>query len=201
MRRSIHIAAAALAIGLILQGSGLRAQMAAGGSPAAMTTTQMDPAKALDKMLTGVEQEFVGLAEAMPADKYSFAPSSDYFKPGKTTDFKGVRTFAEQVGHVAQVNYHYFSGFAAAPPMVDVAAIGKMTSKDDLVKALKDSFAYGHTAIATITPQSAFQVTNPKSQSTPATTAAGAVAHAFDHYGQLVVYLRMNGIVPPASVR
>jgi len=85
--------------------------------------------------------------------------------------------------------------------MVDVAAIGKMTTKDDLVKALKDSFAYGHAAIATITAQNAFQVTNAKNPTTPVTLAAGAVAHAFDHYGQMVEYLRMNGITPPASVR
>jgi uncharacterized damage-inducible protein DinB len=202
MKKSIQFAVAGLAIGMALQVNGLQAQMQmGGGGSAAMTTAQMDPAKALDKMLTGLEKEFVGVAEAMPADKYNFAPSADYFKSGATTDFKGVRTFGEQVAHVTQANYHYFSGFAAAPPMVDVAAIGKMTSKDDLVKALKDSFAYGHAAIATITAQNAFQVSNPKNPATPAMLAAGAVAHAFDHYGQLVEYLRMNGIVPPASAR
>jgi len=96
MKKAMHVAVVALAIGLLLQGNGLRAQTT-GGNAAAMATTQMDPAKALDKMLTSLESEFVGVAEAMPADKYNFAPSASYFKTGATTDFKGVRTFAEQV--------------------------------------------------------------------------------------------------------
>ncbi len=71
-----------------------------------------------------------------------------------------MRTFAQQVAHVTQANYHYFGSFCsrAKPTAVDVNAIANLTSKDDLVKALKDSFAYGHTAIATITPQNAFQI-------------------------------------------
>ncbi len=77
---------------------------------------------------------------------------------------------------------------------------GPHTPAHMLVKALKDSFAYGHAAIATITAQNAFQTINGKG-ATPAMQAAGAVAHAFDHYGQLVEYLRMNGIVPPASAK
>jgi len=201
MKISTHIGAAALVLGLAVYAPGLHAQMPMAGGAAAMTTTQMDPAKALDKMLSGMESEFVGVAEAMPADKYNFAPSADYFKPGATTDFKDVRTFAQQIAHVTQANYHYFGSFAPTQPTVDVKAIANLTSKDDLVKALKDSFAYGHAAIASITPQNAFQVINPKNPVTPATQAAGAVAHAFDHYGQLVEYLRMNGIVPPASAK
>jgi uncharacterized damage-inducible protein DinB len=178
-----------------------QAQTMSGGAAAAMTATQMDPAKALDKQLSGVESEFVALAEAMPADKYGFAPSADYFKPGTKTEYTGVRTFAQQITHVTQANYHYYSQFAAAPPTVDVKAIGNLTSKDDVVKALKDSFAYGHAAIATITAQNAFQVVNAKSGATPALLAAGVVAHCFDHYGQMVEYARMNGVVPPASAR
>jgi hypothetical protein len=202
MKKTLGVATTALAFVLALQANGLQAQMQAGsGTSAALATTQMDPAKALDKLLSGVEKDFVGLAEAMPADKYNFAPSSDYFKPGATTEYKDVRTFGQQIAHVAQSNYYYFSGFAATPPPVDVAAIGKMTSKDDLVKALKDSIAYGHAVILTITAQTAFQMTKGKNPATPTTLTAGSVAHMRDHYGQLVEYLRMNGIVPPASVR
>jgi uncharacterized damage-inducible protein DinB len=200
MKRAIKMGMLTLALGLAVPA--LHAQMAAGSSAAAaMTTTQMDPAKAMDKMLSGLESEFVGVAEAMPADKYNFAPSADYFKPGATTDYKGVRTFGEMVAHVTQANYYYFGSFSPTKPTVDTKAIGSLTSKDDLVKALKDSFAYGHQAIASITAQNAFQIVNPKSGATPVTLAAGAVAHAFDHYGQLVEYLRMNGIVPPASAK
>jgi len=200
MKLAIKVGTIALAFALALHAPVLRAQTVGSGA-AAMTTTQMDPAKALDKMLSSCEGEFVPLAEAMPADKYNFAPSADYFKPGATTEYKGVRTFGEMVAHVAQANYHYFGSFSPTPPAVDVNAIANLTSKDDLVKALKASFAYGHQAIATITAQNAFQSLNPKYPVTPATQAAGAVAHAFDHYGQLVEYLRMNGIVPPASAK
>jgi hypothetical protein len=200
MKIGITIAGLALALGLAVQAPALHAQTA-GSTVAAVATTQMDPAKALDSMLSGLETEFVGVAEAMPADKYNFAPGAEYFKPGATVNYKGVRTFGEMVAHVTQANYHYFGSFSPTPPAVDVKAIANLTSKDDLVKALKASFAYGHQAIATITPQNAFQSLNPKYPVTPATQAAGAVAHAFDHYGQLVEYLRMNGIVPPASAK
>jgi uncharacterized damage-inducible protein DinB len=200
MKLAIKVGTIALACGLALQAPALRAQTVGSGA-AAMATTQMDPAKALDAMLSGLENEFVGVAETMPADKYNFAPSADYFKSGATTNFKDVRTFAQQVAHVTQANYHYFGSFSPTPPAVDVKAIGNLTGKDDLVKALKASFVYGHQAIATITAQNAFQSLNPKYPSTPATQAAGAVAHAFDHYGQLVEYLRMNGLVPPASAK
>lgn len=200
MKTWITVSGLVLALGLAAQAPTLRAQTA-GSSAAAVATTQMDPAKALDSMLSGLESEFVGVAEAMPADKYNFAPSADYFKSGATVNYKGVRTFAEMVAHVTVANYHYFGAFSPTPPTVDAKAIGNLTSKDDLVKALKASFAYGHQAIATITAQNAFQSLNPKYPMTPATLAAGAVAHAFDHYGQLVEYLRMNGIVPPASAK
>jgi uncharacterized damage-inducible protein DinB len=194
------VGVAALVLALAMRAPALHAQTT-GPSAAAIATTQMDPAKAMDKLLSGLEGEFVGVAEAMPAAKYNFAPSASYFKPRATTNFKGVRTFAQQVAHVTQANYFFFSSFAPAKPTVDVAAIANLTSKDDLVKALKDSFAYGHLAIASITPQNAFQIVNVKSDATPVTQTAFAIAHARDHYGQLVEYLRMNGIVPPASVK
>jgi uncharacterized damage-inducible protein DinB len=202
MKMSItkNLGLAALVLGLAVYAPALHAQTV-GASAAAVATTQMDPAKALDGMLSSLENEFVGVAEAMPADKYNFAPSADYFKAGANTNFKDVRTFAQQVAHVTQANYHYFGSFSPTPPAVDVNAIANLTGKDDLVKALKASFAYGHQAIATITAQNAFQSLNPKYPVTPATQAAGAVAHAFDHYGQLVEYLRMNGLVPPASAK
>jgi uncharacterized damage-inducible protein DinB len=200
MKRTMQVMMLGLAAAL-MPGLNAQMQMPMGNGAAAMTTTQANPAKALDQMLSNMEGEFVGLAEAMPADKYSFAPSADLFKAGANSDFTGVRTFAQQISHVTQANYHYFSQFSPTAPAVDVKAIGQMTNKEDLLKALKGSIAYGHAAIATITAQNAFQVVNAKSLATPATLAAGAVAHAFDHYGQMVEYVRMNGIVPPASAK
>jgi uncharacterized damage-inducible protein DinB len=81
-----------------------------------------------------------------------------------------------------------------------VKAIGSLTTKEQIVPALAASFAYAHRAIATITPANAFlTIKGVDGMQTRTTVAAFAVAHGFDHYGQMVEYLRMNGIVPPGS--
>jgi uncharacterized damage-inducible protein DinB len=143
----------------------------------------------------------MGAVKAMPEDKYGFAPSAAIFAPSQTTVFPTVRTFAQQATHVAQANYSMFATASGLKPDVDVKAIGSLTKKDDIVAALAGSFAFGRKAVATITAANAFEVL--KSQEpglqTRATLAEFAVAHANDHYGQMVEYLRMNGIVPPAS--
>ncbi len=86
---------------------------------------------------------------------------------------------------------------------MDPRAILKMTKKDDVVAALAASFAFAHKAIATLTPANAFEVIKSPEPGfqTRATLAAFGIAHGFDHYGQMVEYLRMNGIVPPASAK
>jgi uncharacterized damage-inducible protein DinB len=147
--------------------------------------TKMSPSATYDKLLTMVESEFVSAAEAMPEDKYNYAPT--------TGEFKGVRTFAQQVKHVAQANYYFWS---FAGDTTDAKAIDSLTSKADIVKALKDSLAAAHKAIATITDENALVMTK---TGTPAGMTSFGLAHMMDHYGQMVVYLRMNGIVPPAS--
>jgi hypothetical protein len=154
--------------------------------------------KILDNQLRMVENEFVPLAEAVPADKYSFAPTGG--------EFKGVRTFAQQVTHTAAVMY-----------MVSAALLGEknpseagpgengpasLKSKDDIVKYLKDAFAYAHKAMGAITDQNATELITPAfgTRKTPRLAIANEnIWHPFDHYGQMVVYARMNGIVPPAS--
>jgi hypothetical protein len=157
----------------------------------------VEPSKELNGMLSMFESEFVGAAKAMPADKYSFAPKSAMI-PGSKYD--GVRTFAEQVAHVIQANYSFYSLVGGMKPDVDVKAIGSMTKKDDLVAALTASFAFAHKAIGTITAANAFTaIKGADGMNTRASLAAFGVAHGYDHYGQLVEYLRMNGIIPPAS--
>lgn len=154
--------------------------------------TQANPAQVFDKLLSQQESEFVGAAEAMPEDKFNFAPPTAY------GEYKGVRTFAAQVKHVAEANYYFFSGpdFTEANDKAKTDAIDKLTSKADIVQALKDSFADAHKFVATITPQNAFEVT---AHGTRAGMTAFGIAHFMDHYGQMIEYLRMNGIVPPAS--
>jgi uncharacterized damage-inducible protein DinB len=149
------------------------------------------PAEVFGKLFSSQAEEVVSAAEAMPADKYNFAPTGG--------EFKGVRTFAGQVAHIAEAQYFFFSGFGIKPA-VDPEAIGKLTNKDDIVKALKDSYAFAEQAMKTITPENAFEkIAKVDGTDTRASIAAFGLAHTNDHYGQMVVYLRMNGIIPPAS--
>jgi uncharacterized damage-inducible protein DinB len=145
----------------------------------------------------------MGAVKAMPADKFAFAPSAAIFAPGQKTEFATVRTFAQQATHVAEANYFFYNIVSGIKPDVDVKSIEKLTAKDDVVAALAGSFAYAHKAIATLTPANSFEVIKSPEPGfqTRATLASFGVAHAFDHYGQMVEYLRMNGVVPPASAK
>jgi len=167
--------------------------------------TAVEPSKALDDLLKLFEGELVGVAKAMPADKYSFAPSAATFAGGSPAKFDTVRTFSQQVTHIAEANYYFYNAVSGMKPDVDMAALQKMTNdpkvpKDDALKVLLSSLAFAHKAIATITAANAFVAIKPiDGQNTRASLAAFGVAHGYDHYGQMVEYLRMNGIVPPGS--
>jgi len=151
----------------------------------------------LDHAVSNLEYEFVPAAEAMPEDKFNFAPSNG--------EFKGVRTFAQQIKHVAAVNYELGGALLEEKPPVDVAdeeGPASMTTKADIMKFLKDSFAYVHKAIATINENNLVgTVKSPFGEARVSRLglAAAVGSHGEDHYGQMAVYLRMNGIVPPAS--
>jgi uncharacterized damage-inducible protein DinB len=153
--------------------------------------------QALDGPIKVVEGELVPAAEAMPEEKYDFAPTNG--------EFKGVRTFAQQVKHVAATNYITAAAIIGEKPPVDTndeKGPDSVKSKADIVKFLKDSFAYAHKATATITDANALEpISNPFApvKGTRVGLATVFAWHSFDHYGQMVEYLRMNGIVPPAS--
>lgn len=171
-------------------------------APKVPAGTIIEPGKSLDGLLKIYEGEITGAAKAMPADKYSFAPTAAIFVPSQKVDYmspndKGVRTFGQMVAHIAQANYYFFSTLGGAKPDVDMKAMGDLTSKEDTVKALEGSFAYAHKQLATLTAANAFA--SVKDDQTKTSMAAFGIAHMCDHYGQLVEYLRMNGIVPPAS--
>jgi len=173
----------------------------AGSSIAASAQGKMDQkitfAAVYDHTLSGVEKEVVSGAEAMPEDKFTFAPTQG--------EFKGVRTFAQQIKHIAAVNYLLASAILGEKPPVDIGSENgpdSMTSKADIVKFLKDSFAYLHKALNTLDANNLLtQVQSPfgSNKITKLGLTNIALAHPFDHYGQMVEYLRMNGIVPPAS--
>jgi uncharacterized damage-inducible protein DinB len=177
------------------------AQMAGGPGPAAGTNAA--PAAAFDSQLSVIEEEMMGAIKAMPAEKYDFAPSAAIFVPGQKTEFEKVRTFGQQATHVAEANYFFYSIVSGLKPDVDVKGIEKLTKKDDIVAAMAGSFAFAHKAMATLTAGNAFEVIKSPEPGfqTRATLASFGVSHGFDHYGQMVEYLRMNGIVPPASAK
>jgi uncharacterized damage-inducible protein DinB len=180
------------------------AQMGTSGTAQAPAVGSIaTPAAAFDSQLSLIEEEMMGAVKAMPAEKYGFAPSAAIFVPGQGTEFATVRTFAQQATHVAEANYFFYSIVSGLKPDVDVKGVEKLTKKEDVVAALGGSFAFAHKAIATLTAANAFEVVKSPEPGfqTRATLAAFGIAHGFDHYGQLVEYLRMNGIVPPASAK
>lgn len=152
--------------------------------------TPIPPAQIYGHLVSQLESEFVGAAEAMPEDKYDFAP------PTTIGEFKGVRTFADQVKHVTEANEYFFGTLSEADLKAKGDAIKNLKTKAEIVQALKDSFAHAHAYVDAITPENAFIQTE---HGTRAGQAAFGIAHFMDHYGQMVEYLRMNGIVPPAS--
>jgi uncharacterized damage-inducible protein DinB len=142
-----------------------------------------------------VETDFISAAEAMPEDKYAFVPNSG--------EFKGVRSFAQQVLHVACANFAFFKEFEGKQPDEDCAYNGTAPKKTkaEIMNYLRESFKYADHVMATIKPQNTLdKVEGPYGgPSTKLGITVLAVWHASDHYGQIVEYLRLNGIVPPAS--
>ncbi len=157
-------------------------------------------AQIIDAFLTALEKRIVSVAEAMPAKKYSFAP--------RCGEFKGVRTFAEQLKHIAADLYLDGAAILGENPPGDVEP-GKtgsraVRSKPEIIAYLKASFEYMHRAAAAIDDANAL-LPKPgflpygKDSTTRLHVAIANVGHTNDHYGQLVEYLRMNGIIPPES--
>jgi len=153
--------------------------------------------QALDRTVKNLERDLIPAAEAMPEDKFDFAPTNG--------EFKGVRNFGQQIKHIAAVNYELAGAILSEKPPADIndeAGPDSIKSKADILKYLNDSFTYVHKAIATINDKNLVQtVKSPfgEGKVTRLSLAVSVSWHGFDHYGQMVEYLRMNGIIPPAS--
>jgi uncharacterized damage-inducible protein DinB len=154
---------------------------------------------ALQVLAKLTEKVIVSAADAMPADKYGFAPADG--------EFKGVRTFGQMVKHLAATNYILAAAALGEEPPADAGdELGPdaVRTKDEILRYLKGSFPYLDKAIEAIgqksTPVKSSPISPLKStKATRLTLVVESLVHAFDHYGQMVEYLRMNGIVPPAS--
>jgi hypothetical protein len=153
-------------------------------------------AAAVDREISRVEEQVLAAAEAMPENRFDFSPEQLRI-PGSA--YQGVRTFAVQVRHIAASNYFLWSpltGERLPDGLKDGEGPAELQSRAEILAFLRRSFELGHRAAATLTPDNMLQ---PAGSSTRLQRATFAVAHAFDHYGQMVEYLRMNGIIPPAS--
>jgi hypothetical protein len=156
-------------------------------------------ASGVDRDISAVEKQIVDVAEAMPEDKFNFSPETLNI-PG--SDYKGVRSFAVEVKHVAASNWFIWSPLTGEKLPEGLGNDGNgpenLKTKTEILRFLKDSFALGHRAATTLTVENMLQAAG-NGKSTRLRLAEFGVAHAYNHYGQMVEYLRMNGIVPPAS--
>jgi hypothetical protein len=154
-------------------------------------TRQQTLAEAFDAQVSMIEREVLGLAQKMPADKYDFAPATGTPPAGM---FNGVRTFGLQVRHAATVMYQLSAEILGERNPVDMGSdengSNALRTKDQIVKYFADAVAYAHKAMRSITPQNA---------AAKAGSAAFMGAHTYDHYGQMVVYARLNGVTPGAG--
>jgi uncharacterized damage-inducible protein DinB len=140
---------------------------------------------------TSMKDTMAKLADAVPADKYTFKPTP------------AQQTFGERVVHIATVNNRFlgFLGGKATAPTVDPKAA--VMSKEAAMKAMADSFDYGIALIKEQTDQTLAQPVTAAfmGPSTRARVAWFLLGHTWEIYGQMVVYARLNGVTPPASVR
>lgn len=145
-------------------------------------------AEVFDGQINSIEREVLGLAQKMPADKYNFAPATGTPPAGT---FDGVRTFALQVRHIATVIYMVSSQILGEKNPVDMGAdengANSLQTKDQIIAYFQAAIAYAHKAVRSITPEN---------QATRAANAAFLGLHSYDHYGQMVVYARLNGVTP-----
>ncbi|MBZ5574114.1 MAG: DinB family protein [Acidobacteriia bacterium] len=164
-------------------------------SHVALAQTRLTVSQALDFWITNTEKEVVLAADAMPEEKYSFAPTAG--------EFTGTRTFAQQVKHLAANNYRmaaYILSQTPTPDQESETGPDAVRSKAQIVGYVKGSFVALHRAVAVVNEGNMVEsLAAPPRQNTRLQLAVDAVAHSYDHYGQMVEYLRMNGIVPPAS--
>jgi len=177
-----------------------------GDAAASSATPQTQPtpqppatvASTLERQISMIEKQITEAAEAMPDDKFNFTPESLNIP---SADYKGVRTFALELKHIAASNYFLWSpitGDKLPEGLKDGNGPEAIKTRAEIMKFLKESFALGHKAAAQLTPENMLEIPQ-RSKSPRLYLATFGVAHAFDHYGQMVEYLRMNGIVPPAS--
>lgn len=187
------LALLSFSVSMFAQGSGSTGQAQPAAAPTAFSS-------AIDAEISNIENQFVNAAEAMPADKFDSSPESLNLRG---SEFKGVRTFAMQVKHVAADNFAIWAPLTGKPEPAGIHAPNgpsEMKTRAEIIKFLKDSFAYGHQAVRGLTSENALELVEFRGRKvTRLSLVILALTHVNDHYGQMVEYLRMSGVVPPAS--
>jgi hypothetical protein len=159
---------------------------------------------ALMRTFGGEEFEFRTAAEAMPEDKFGFRPTMPS-QPTQPAAFgpSDLRTFAEQVKHVACSNFAFAAELDGKkpPPDCDKGGPNPAKTRAELLTYLRNSFAAMNNSLNGVTSKNMYEpIEGPYGGPNTRLGIAGlAIWHVADHYGQLVIYLRLNGIVPPAS--
>ena len=169
-------------------------------SQSSSATSKPPLAAEWDKEISNAENQFIAAAEAMPEELFNSTPEQLKIPH---SDFKGVRNFAMQLRHVAADNFAIWAPLTGKPEPAGINAPNgpaEMKGRTEILKFLKDSFAFGHKAVAGLTPENELELVEFRGNKvTRLSLAILALNHVNDHYGQIVEYLRMNGIVPPAS--
>jgi len=155
--------------------------------------------RALQSLMKIVEREIISTVDAMPADKFGFAPTDG--------EFKGVRTFGQMVKHFSATNHILAAAALGEEPPADAGdELGpeNVRTKAEILTYLKGSFVHLEKAVQAIgqtnVPVNASPISPLKrGEVTRLALITETLLHAYDHYGQMVEYLRMNGVVPPAS--
>ncbi len=155
--------------------------------------------RALRSLAVILETEITSAVDAMPADKFGFAPTDG--------EFKGVRTFGQMVKHLSATNHILAAAALGEQPPADAGdEMGPETvrTKAEILSYLKGSFVHLDKAVEAIGETKIPVNTSPisplkGSDVTRIALIVESLVHAFDHYGQMVEYLRMNGVVPSAS--
>jgi hypothetical protein len=186
---------ALITIMLAITSTGLAQGQAGDRTPGTKNSDQVE------YLLRFTERKVLALADAMPAAKYGFTPT--------TGDFRGVRDFREQLKHIAADNY--LDGAALLTEKSPPGNLGpgesgsaSVKTKAEVIAYLKNSFSYLHRAVRRMDDGNAPLQRPDFLPYGPGTTTRllimlANIGHTNDHYGQLVEYLRMNGIAPPTS--
>lgn len=175
-------------LGLTVIGLGLGFKTSAQDKPAEKATVATGPKAEFLEEIAYYEQRYIRLAEAVPAEKYTWKPA------------EGVRSIGEVYTHIVAANYGVARSLGTQPPAgLDFKSIAAMsTDKAKTLQALKDSFAHFRQAIQTLSDADADK---PQKMFGRQTTLRGSfiiiTGHFGEHLGQSIAYARMNGVVPP----